>query len=103
MKGKYVHDAMIVLFNNVLDQMRNNQDTVTAHEIVKIIKSFYYCPDDSPLKPLNSLPFMHSYIQHLQKELKPHPIWGDMDFWENYTLTALRDALRGSKLTSKDK
>ena len=94
---------MIVLFIKILDEMRDNQDTVTAHEIVKIIKSFYYCPDDSPLKPLNSSLLLHSYIQHLQKDLKSHPIWSDMDFWENYTLTALRDALRGSKLTSKNK
>lgn len=61
------------------------------YRIIKIIKTFYYSASEEIL------------FIYLQNDLKSHQIFGNYNFWEKYTLLAIRNTLRQSQFDDDEK
>jgi hypothetical protein len=41
-KGKYVHDAIVIIFRRMLDEVFEQEDTEVGYQITDLIKEFHY-------------------------------------------------------------
>ncbi|CAI2359647.1 unnamed protein product [Moneuplotes crassus] len=93
-KGKFVYDAMVAIFKQILERAYEQEDTECGYKIVEIMRSFYYSPAEGIL------------FIYLQNELKDASIYRDSKFWQKYCVLYCRNILRDTSFeyeNSKDK